>query len=444
MNNLSRRQFLRLSAAAAASVGVVSQLGRLPYGLGQVSRAFADTTLNLWHGWTGADNTDALNTVLDKFDKENKDGITIQPTALDWDALFSKWVVSSAAGAAPDIVLYHASEVPEFVERGLTVPIGDLISKVGIDFKGVPDAVLKGTQYKGQTYAVPGDLHPMAMYYNTDMVMAAGLDPNKPPKTQEEFLNWAQKMTIKDASGNITQYGVDIPATGAIPRWMWFSLLYQFGGTFLDDKGKTAVNSEASQQALQFLVDLIYKYKVASQGGGNLTGNDAFAAKQAAIRFIGPWEVNLRLTSKMNFKTTPFPVIGKKAATWANAHVLSIPKQNDTGKYEAGVKFMKWFFENYALPAKVVGIIPVSPAALVSKEFTDDARYPYYKAFIDTLPDAVLEPSVPQYSAIFSFSKPTPLSTNLEAALANSKPVKQALDDMKQGIDDELAKPISS
>ncbi len=437
MKNLSRRHFIQMSGAAAV---VATQFGRFP----AVGRASAATTLNLWHGWTGADNTDALNQVLTKFNTENKDATTIEATALEWDSLFSKWVVSAAAGGAPDVVLYHASEVPEFVERGLTVPIGDLVSKVGIDYKGVADAVLKGTQYKGQTYAVPGDLHPMAMYYNIDMVQTAGLDASKPPTTQAEFLDWAQKLTIRDSSGNITQFGVDIPATGAIPRWMWFSLLNQFGGQFLDASGKTAVNSEASQQALQFLVDLIYKYKVASQGGGNLTGNDAFAAKQAAIRFIGPWEVNLRLSSKMNFGTAVWPVIGKKAATWANAHVLSIPKQTDTSKYELGVRFAKWFFENYALPAKTVGIIPVSPTAQTSTVFTDDVRYKYYKPFIDTLKDAVLEPAVPQYSAIFSFSKPTPLSTNLEAALANAKSVKQALDDMKTGIDEELAKPISS
>ncbi|MCC7448692.1 MAG: ABC transporter substrate-binding protein [Anaerolineae bacterium] len=437
MKNISRRQFLRLSAGAAAAAGVASQFGRMPAGFGALTRAYAATTITLWHGWTGADNTDALNKVLEKFNTENKDGLTIEPTPLEWDQFFSKWVVSAAAGNPPDVALYHSSELPEFAERGITTPITDLISKVGIDTKGVPDAVLKATSWKGQVMAVPGDLHPMAMYYNTDMVKEAGLDATKPPKTGDELLNWATKMTTAD------HFGIDVPSTGAIPRWMWFSLLHQFGGTFLDEQGKAAVNSEASQKALQFLVDLIFKHKVASQGGGNLTGVDNFAAKKAAIRFVGPWEVNLRMSAKMNFNTTPFPVVGSKPAAWANTHILSLSKQKSPDKYEAGVKFMKWFFDNYALPAKTVGIIPVSPTALASKDFTDDERYQYYKAFVDTLPNAVLEPSIPQYTAIFSFGKPTPLTTNLEAALSNAKPVKQALDDMKAGIDEELAKPIS-
>jgi len=121
---------------------------------------------------------------------------------------------------------------------------------------------------------------------------------------------------------------------------------------------------------------------------------------------------------------------------------MSISKKRNTDKYTDDLKFIKWFFENYALPAKVVGIIPLNPQARQSSTFTDDERYPYYKAFISELNYVAMEPAVPQYSNIFSFGKPTPLSTNLEAAIAGSKSVEQALADMKQGIDAQLAQPI--
>ena len=35
------------------------------------------------------------------------------------------------------------------------------------------------------------------MYYNVDMFKAAGLDPEKPPKTYEELVAAAQKLTIQ-------------------------------------------------------------------------------------------------------------------------------------------------------------------------------------------------------------------------------------------------------
>jgi len=50
----------------------------------------------------------------------------------------------------------------------------------------------------------------------------------------------------------------------------------------------------------------------------------------------------------------------------------------------------------------------------------------------------LLAAEIPQYTEIFSFSKPTPVSINVEAAIAGDKSVEQALADMKTGIDDIL------
>ena len=43
------------------------------------------TPVTLMHGWTGADNTEMLNTVFDRFNMDNEDGLVIEPTALGWD-----------------------------------------------------------------------------------------------------------------------------------------------------------------------------------------------------------------------------------------------------------------------------------------------------------------------------------------------------------------------
>lgn len=40
------------------------------------------TPVTLMHGWTGADNTEMLNTVFDRFNMDNEDGLVIEPTAL--------------------------------------------------------------------------------------------------------------------------------------------------------------------------------------------------------------------------------------------------------------------------------------------------------------------------------------------------------------------------
>ena len=437
---ISRRDFARRATALGLSAGV---LGSVLQALGGASSAEAASkaTITLWHGWTGADNTQMLNTVIDRFNKTNASGVTVKPTAYQWDQLFSKWVISAASGNPPDVTMFHTSELPEYVERGILGPIDDLVRTAGVSFAGVPSAAVNGVHWKGKLYAVPGDLHPLGMYYNVDMVKAAGLNPGAPPKTMAEFLHWADKLTIRGSGGKVSQYGVYMASTGAVPRWFWYSLLYQFGGSFLNGRGTSAVDSAASRSALQFVVDLFHRYKVVTPGSTG-QGIDPVAAKKAAIWFIGPWEVNLRMQQKLHFATAPMPVFGAKPAAWANAHCQGISRQRSDSNYEADITFMKWFYENYAQAAKVVGIIPVNPVARASAVWVDDVRYKYYKAFIEELPHVALEPAFPQYTKIFSFAKPTPLSTNLEAAIAGSKTVDQALRDMKQGVDQMLAQSI--
>jgi multiple sugar transport system substrate-binding protein len=422
----TRRQALQLGAAAAAT-GLMPKLGWA-----------AGESLSLWHGWTGADNTTALNGVIDIYNKLG--GPQVQPTAYDWDTFFSKWVVAAAGGQAPDLVLFHVSEIPQFTEKGLVRPLEDVVSSAKIDLGTVPPSGVKQATWDGKLRGIPLDSHPIAMYYNVDLVTAAGLDPTKPPKTGDEFLEWAKKLTVKDATGKVSQYGFELPITWATARWTWFSLLHQFGGTFIGDNGKAAVDSDASRKALQYLVDLIKKYEVASYEVGGNKGEDAFASKQVAMKFIGPWEVNLRMAQKLNFMTAPLPVFGEKPAAWANAHCMSLTQQKSDAKTEAGGAFMKWFFDNFALPATTVGIIPQGSGPRASKDFTGTPQYKYYQAFIDELPYVVYEPSLPNYLSVFAFDKPTPLVTNLQAALSGSKSVDEALKDMKAGLDQQIGK----
>src|SRR5258708_37398177 len=56
-------------------------------------------------------------------------------------------------------------------------------------------------------YSMPLNSSMPILYYNKDAFQAAGLDPNSPPQTLDDIRAAAQKLTKKDASGQITQYG---------------------------------------------------------------------------------------------------------------------------------------------------------------------------------------------------------------------------------------------
>lgn len=394
------------------------------------------TTVTLMHGWTGADNTEMLNTVFDRFNMENEDGIVIEPTALGWDDLFTQLTLTAAAGNPPDVVMFHNTEVTEFVRKGVLLPVDDLMAAAGIDLTGVPQNIIELSKIDGEFYCLPGDLHPMNLYYNVDLVEAAGLDPDSPPTSGEEFLAWAEAMTLTDDDGAVTQYGVDQPYGGALGRWFFHTLLYQFGGSWLGEDGLSAVDNEAAHRALQYLVDMHDTgYTSRGTGFGDIS---AFDAERAGMIMVGPWMVNSYITRGMNIASAVMPTFGDVPATWTNTHCLALTVQDSDENYLNSMKVVKWFLENYAEPGIKVGIVPVLPVALADPYWTDHDYAKYYAPFVESLSISIMEPAIEKYTSVFSFGGQSPLLRNLEAALAGDKSVEEALDDMKAGIDEIL------
>ena len=106
------------------------------------------------------------------------------------------------------------------------------------------------------------------------------------------------------------------------------------------------------------------------------------------------------------------------------------------------MKFVKWFYDNYASPGINVGIIPVSPSALKDPIFTDDPRYKYMKAFVDSLPHISMEPMVETYTQQFGWATPAPIDINTQAVINGKKGIKQALEDMAEGTAEILEEGI--
>jgi ABC-type glycerol-3-phosphate transport system substrate-binding protein len=66
------------------------------------------------------------------------------------------------------------------------------------------------------------------MYYNKEAFAAAGLDPEAPPATWDELVEMGKTLTVRDASGNVTQWGVRIPSSG-FPSWLFTGLVASNG-----------------------------------------------------------------------------------------------------------------------------------------------------------------------------------------------------------------------
>ncbi len=87
---------------------------------------------------------------------------------------------------------------------------------------------MENSQTGGKTWGIPFQRSTIVLYWNKELFKEAGLDPNQPPANWKEMLEYAQKLTKRDASGKVTQWGVQIPSSG-FPYWLFQALAIQNG-----------------------------------------------------------------------------------------------------------------------------------------------------------------------------------------------------------------------
>jgi multiple sugar transport system substrate-binding protein len=389
--------------------------------------------LQFWGGWTGPDRGQ-MEKIVDDFNKKNE-GMKVVLTTFQWDAMFNKFITTVKSGDQPDIIAMHQTDIPQYASLGVIEPMDDMLAQMNMKEADFDSGAWNGFKYKDKMYAMPLDIHMFAMYYNADMFKEAGI--TQPPADMASLIEAAKKLTKYDASGNIIQYGIGIPATHQHGYRLWYSLLIQNGGEFLNADGKAAFNSPEGAAAFQFLHDLIYLYKVAPENEEDVL--KGFQSKKVAIIFDGPWQIpGMDEVKGLNYGVAPFPQIFKKRAVWANSHGLCIPvmKSADPKRREVALKLLQFISENSIDWAKG-GQIPVRKSVVEGADFKKLLRL---KPFVDSVPDAVYLPKFEKGSEIFASNAGTPMMAAMQAVLLDKMTPKQALDEAAKQVDGILAR----
>lgn len=196
-------------------------------------------------------------------------GIRVEPVfAGNYVEAMAKAMTAVMGGTPPDLAVLDTPELFSLLDRNAIMPLDDLIAQAGgkpwlDDFYG---ALLLNARANGHIYSIPWQRSTPIVFYNKDMFRKAGLDPNQPPKTWTELVQDAQKLTVRDASGHVTQWGVEAPVVDTSP-WVFQGFLIEAGARYFDPNGKwVKFNSPEAVSALQFILDLQNKYKVAPPG----------------------------------------------------------------------------------------------------------------------------------------------------------------------------------
>ncbi len=263
--------------------------------------------------------------------------------------------------------------------------------------QSLPKYMLPVGMWKGARYGMPiehGNFQ--MMYINVDLFKKAGLNPDRPPKSMDEWLAAMKKLTVLDAKGEPTQVGFAIRhkghPVGITDKFLPFA--HAFGARMLSpelDKATGYANSPEMVNALTFFGNLVLKDKVASLALGN--PEDAFGQKRAAVIFRESWFFGWvkKNAPDVNFKVYALPC-GKACPgagqlfPWTNLVYKNSPN-----------KQMAWEFYRFISNAKddleqhqIQGILPV---------LTANHETPYAKARPDyqAVKDMLAQPVPPNY-----------------------------------------------
>jgi multiple sugar transport system substrate-binding protein len=200
-------------------------------------------------------------------------------------------VINMAGGGEKiDAVYGEITWVPSLEDAGLAAPVTDILPANFLsDF--YPD-ILKAFDINGKPYGIPLFISPYILYYNKNLFKQAGLDPNRPPKNYDEMLHYAEKLSkLKDPNGNqIYAFGqttASVPVSGSSINGMVFN----FGGTVLDEKGKLSIDNTGFKETFEML-QLLDKKGYNPQNAKLKDLRNLFALGRLAMYYDQSWGFN--------------------------------------------------------------------------------------------------------------------------------------------------------
>lgn len=343
MSNWKRWMALGLSVLMAASVTACGNSAETPSasetpaaskeaaGGEEEKDTSGGVTVTFWNSFTGADG-DMLVRLVNEFNEENEDGIKVEmDISSDLDSQLS---TALAAKTGPTMLL--SSSAYRFTYGEYMQDISDIFDKTDLNKDDFIASYLSYCSDGDALYFVPFQIVGYYMYWNKDLFTEAGLDPENPPETWEEWQTYAEQ--IADESKNVYGSGISYDYAYQIAH-----IMQRWGGLAVtDDNGTWKANFAGNKGYEEFLQ--MYQTLVKNNANPLEADTDSMmSAGQIGMTVGGPWVTAGLDTAGVNYGIGLIPE--GAAGDMNSVEVLGFSILNGASEEEkeAAYKFIEWW-----------------------------------------------------------------------------------------------------
>ncbi len=326
-------------------------------------------TVTVWGMSLGPDSQ-GLQDVIREFERRNPE-YRVRILSMGAGGMNPQKLMTAIVGKVPpDVIFQDRFSISDWASRGAFRPLDDLIERDKDRDPLTPrpeqyyPAFWQEACYGGKVYGIPASADTRALYWNKKVfrenaaeLRAAGLDPNRPPRTWSETLAYSKVLTKFNKDGSLRQAGF-IPNFGN--SWLYL-YAFQMNASFLSPDGRTCtLYTPEAEEALQFMVDgykLLGGYEQAQKFQSTFQSgeNDPFIVGKIAMKIDGDWIIPWMAlyAPKLDFAAAPPPVPDDRFhhrgrfrnerdtfISWAGGFAYAIPV--GAKNVEGGWRFIKF------------------------------------------------------------------------------------------------------
>src|SRR5699024_4229535 len=358
----------------------------------------------------GGEVAQIVEGLAEEFEEENPDIKVDAKVGGDYAETMTQVMASAQSGNPPELAVLFSIDLFTLIENDLIEELTPLFDDELLD--DFYEGFMSNSQIDDHVWSLPFQRSTIVLYYNKDAFEEAGLDPEQPPETWDELVEYGEDLTIDDGK---TQWGLEIPSTD-YQYWMLQALALETEDNIMSDDGKeTFFDAPYTKEAMQFYLDLGPKHQIMPEGVTEwATVPSDFLSEDTAMMYHTTGNLSeVKDKAEFDFGVSFLPANNQYGSPTGGGN-LYLFKDIDDDKRNAAIKFMEFLTE----PERVAEW-SIDTGYVATRESAYDTDI--LKEYVDDFPEAIVAREQLEYA-------------DSEMATYQNGEIQEMLNDMIQSI----------